>query len=454
MHHSRARRALNARLLGVAAVLLCLSPLATPAAAAVPEVSPIGLNRWFGAEAGFEEIACWGPGVACPGFGTIATFDGTVGTRSTEALYPGLTESEPWPSRTGSRLFMAATPGGSLATAALSTLGSDVGPFKGGTISLGVRVHWLPPVPVIIYRHIDPDAGPTILLTLTVDGSIVASTATGTLLGVTSRKITTHEWHTLGLTYGPKSEVFRLWLDGGSPQISQTLTGGGPGGDLSLGIVNPTTVKFAIAFDDIVEVTKVDASIHGARINYLMPHGQEGAGGWGKQPTEPVSCVDAAEPWQMISEDQEVSVPEEDISCGVSGGSITTAEPHASTVFPTDGVPSSHSPSRNYLRDVTLQPQSGEAIHGIRTRIRGKTDGPPASLTVDLLGGGRSIADSFGFEGDFFTRWGPSHFRYGSGSDWTPATLDALRMRLDSGPATDVQRWVSGLLLDYVWVPS
>ena len=450
MHHSRARRALTSRLLGVAATVLTLLIVAPTTTYAAPPPSPVNLNRWFGAEAGFEEIGCLGPGVDCAGFGTSSTFGGGVGTRRSMLDHEGPLGPEPWPARSGNRLFMAAVPGGDLGTASLTTIGSHAGPFKGGTLSVGLRVHWLPPVPVVIYQHTGADGGAAIRLTLTVDGSIVASTGGGSLLGITSKKVTTHGWHTLGLTYGPKTDVFRLWLDGGSPQISQTLVEGGPGGQLLIGIVSPTTTPFAIGFDDYVEAGKVDAPIHGARINYLMPHGTLG-GTWEKSyPNR--DCADAAGTWQMISEDQSVSVP--GANCDLGGGGITTTAPGVTEVFTTEGIPSGHVPSSSYHRDVTAQPRAGEAILGVRARLRGRSAGSPVTLTAAILGQGPEIREDMTFGEDSRRFWGQTYPMQDVGVAWTAERLGALRLRIDGGPAAEVQRWVSEARIDYVWVPS
>lgn len=413
-----------------------------------------GFRRWLGAEAAFDEISCQGLGFGCSGFGTAATFNGAVGTRTTMLEYTGPAGPEPWPARTGNRLFMAAVPGGDLSTAMLTTLGSGDGPFLGGTVSFGFRIHWLSQVPVVIYRHTDPDPARAISVTLMPDGSLVATTGVGTILGVTTKKVQTYTWHTLALTYGPKSTIFRLWLDGGTPQFSRTIAEGGAGGDLSLGIVYPTSTKFAIAFDDYVESSKLDSPIVGARINYLLPYGMGGAGGWSKVVTEPASCIERAENWQLVSEDQFVEVPEEKIACDVSSYGITTTNPHVMDVYTMDGVPSRHSPSHKYARDLSLHPKPGESIIGVRSRVRADTSGPPVTLTVSLLEQGPPLVDALEFEGEFRMAWGATHQAAPSGFPWTPDALNNLLVRLDSGPDAEALRRVSDVRVDYVWVPK
>lgn len=421
---------------------------------------PIG--RWFGAEGGWMEHSCLALGASCPGFLTVSTFGGSVGAVETHTEHQDADLVERvWPARTGNRLFMADVPGGAPSVAYLSTTGSDLGPFRSGTLSFSFRAHTLPLQPVVIYRHTGsiPAETPVVTLSLSPEGRVVLSAAGS--VPAASRPLAPMAWHTVTITYAPSpGRTVRLYVDDQAP-VGGTLTLPSPTGNVDLGIVSATSAPFTIGIDDVVESPAFDARIRGARINYLMPMGQ-GAVAWTKRyPVE--ACNDAAANWQLVSEDQHVRATGSDgetVSCNLGGSAVGTDENGVVDRYLTEGIRSGHRPSASYHRDLAAQPHASDAILGVRVRARGLTDGPPVPISVGYLDKGAPTSDDLTFDGGGSggsqMRWGPTHTARTGGEEWTAGALGALSLRLDSGsgfPGLAVRRSIFAVRLDYVWVP-
>ena len=452
MTHVRPSRLLSLLLAVLFTPLPAMASVVEPGPPLPPEDGGV-LRRWFGAEGGFEEIACWGLGTGCDGFSADYWFGGQVGDRKTMTPYQdpdGVVR--PFPARTGNRLWLAAVPGGDASLAYLSTSGST-GPFDGGTVTFSLRVPVLPQLPVVIYRHNDPDILKTLTLTLTPQGDLLMMMGLGTQ-GLVKGRIQPFQWHSLTLSYGPLYDTFKLWLDG-TLELDRSLKEGGPGGHVSLGIVNPTSVPFAIGLDDYVESPLPDAPLLGARVNYLLPEGNGGRQEWRKRFFTPAGCYEVAENWHLVSEDHGYSAPDASFACSFDGRAVETAEAHRVDDYRLEGIPSSHQPTAIYKRDLTIQPRLGDAILGVRTRMRGATDGAPLTWTLSVLDGGGITTDEYTFKSDdSYQLWGPTHETRPSAGEWTIQALDKAKLRLDSGDIGLINRRVGGVRLDYVWVPG
>jgi hypothetical protein len=441
-------------------VLASVGGLGAPAASAAP--GPPVLTRWFGGEGGSIETACYGFAHGCPGFLAAGSFGGLVGAQQTHKRIQDLDlVQREWPARTGNFLFMASVPGGTPAVATISSFGSDAGPVKPGTVAFAFRVHHMPLQPVVIYRHLGmaPTETPLVTMTLSPDGRLLLS-ATGSVLGAT-QPLGTMQWHTVSVTYGPQAgTAIKLSVDGQDP-VRGNLTLPGPSGDVDLGVVSPTSTPFNIGIDDFVDSPTFDAPIHGARINYLMPLGETEAG-WTKGYPVP-DCRDAAKNWQLVSEDQWITGTNpagKPMNCNLGGSAVITSQNGVVDQYLTEGVPSRHSPSAVYHRDLLAQPKPNSTILAVRPRARGLTDGPPVPLSVGYVDGAAGVSDEIVFDaggtGGSQMKWGASHPTRPGGGPWTAASLSDLRLRLDSGPGLPglaVRRTVFTVRLDYVWVP-
>lgn len=430
--------------------------------------APPSVVRWFGAEGGFEEIACMGIGLGCSGFSSASGLGGALSARSTmaEAIDPD-GKVRAWPARTGNRLFMATVPGGTPGFSYLSTIGTTDGPVGAGTVSFAFRTHTPPVQPVVLFRHLGGTPDQTVLLTLTPESSNPADGTTdkdnplveegmrltfsgGGLVGF-SRSLSQGMWHSVTVTYGngPGSQA-RLIVDG-VQELAGAMSQGGPTGHLDLGIVSPTTTAYSLGIDDIVQSAAVNAAIHGARINYLMPLGGNGAPSWDRRHAV-ANCASAAQNWQLVSEDQAWNG-----SCTPGGGALATAEASRVEEFTTEGIPSKHKASESYKRALKVQPSTGTPVLGVRLRMRARTDGAPLSWYLGYVDQGAEVRDTFTFDsggtGGPVTAWGPTHPVRPNGQAWSASALGGLTLRLDSGLGVAVTREVSGVRLDYVWVP-
>ncbi|HEV3474954.1 MAG TPA: hypothetical protein VG602_06290 [Actinomycetota bacterium] len=319
----------------------------------------------------------------------------------------------------------------------------------------------MPLQPVVIYRHLGkvPAETPLITLTLSPDGRLLLS-ATGTVIGAT-QPLGTMQWHTVTVTYGPQANTaIRLYADDQAP-VTGRLALPGPSGDVDLGIVSPTNTPFNIGLDDFVDSPMFDAPIRGARINYLMPLGETSVGWTKGYPVQ--ACRDAAKNWQHVSEDQWVTGTTPDgkqFSCNLGGSAVNTQQNGVVDEYLTEGVPSRHSPSPMYHRDLLAQPKGSDIILGVRPRAKALTDGPPVPLSVGYVDGATVVSDEITFDaggtGGSQMKWGATHPTRPGGAPWTAASLADLRLRLDSGPGLPgvaVRRSVFSVRLDYVWVP-
>ena len=445
------------RLFGLACLLLTLAAGPLPAGAVAPDLDPGDgsfLRRWFGAEAGFDEVACLGLGNDCDGMSVEGGFGGQIAARDSMLDFQdpdGVIR--PFPARTGRRLWLAAAPGADASFAYLSTSGSMYGPFDGGTVTFSFRVPVLPALPIVIYQHEDPDPLKMLTLTLTPQGEILVMVGLGTQ-GVSKGRVQPFQWHSLTLSYGPDLDAFRMWFDG-TLDIDRSLKEGGPGGHVKLGIVSPTGIRFAIGLDDYVESIEPDAPILGARINYLIPEGQGGKREWDKIAYSPQACFDLAENWQLVSEDHRYSAADGSLACSFDGYAIGTSSPDRVDEYKLEGVPSTHQSNSLYPRDVTLQPRLGDQILAVRPRMGGATSGPPLTWSLAVSEGGAVLEDSFTFGGtQAYQLWGRSHELRPTGGEWTLAALDKAKLRLESGGTGLLLRRVTAVRLDYVWVPG
>lgn len=427
-----------------AAALLGVGIPGTPAAVET------GLRRWFGAEGGFEETACATPGSSCPGLSAVTSFGGQVQTvhTMTELQDPDGTRRA-WPARTGSRLFVAKTAPGGPATAYLSTGTPAASPI---TVSFGIRFHAPPVDPLVVYRHTGDSPGRTIALALTPGADLIATDGK-VPLDLPGAVLATGRWHAITVTYGAEPQApIKLYVDG-ALVASAILPLGGPSGALDIGIVGPTSVPSQIGIDDIVELSGFDAPIRGARINYLMPTGQMGQQRWTRSHPSGV-CASAGANWRFVSEDQGAVVGEE--TCSLDTGSLVAHAPGVTDLLSLEGVPSDHEPSGTYLRDLTAQPSAGDAVLGVRTRMKGSTVGAPLAWGLGYVDGASIVSATLAFDdggtGGSQTLWGPTSERRPGGGAWTAAALDGLRLRLDSGGGSGT-RVVDDVRLDYVWVP-
>jgi hypothetical protein len=442
-------------------VLASVGGFGMPAAGAA-DTTALPLTRWFGGEGGFIESACYGFGWGCPGFLEVGTLGGEVGVQQTHQKLQDvdLVQRE-WPARTGNYMFMGDVPGAVPATAYLSTSGSEAGPVKQGTVSFAFRMHFAPLQPVVIYRHWGtvPVETPLITLTLGPDGRLLLSAA-GSVIGAT-QPLGTMQWHAVTVTYGSQANsAIRLQVDTQGP-VTGRLSLPGPSGDVDIGIVSPTTTPFTIALDDFVDSPIFAAPIHGARINYLMPLGDALANWTKSYPVQ--ACRDAARNWQLVSEDQSITATTTDgklMSCNLGGSSVTTGQNGVVDLYNTEGIPSRHSPSATYHRDLLAQPEANDAVLGIRLRARGLTSGPPVPFSLGYLQGGAAVEDALTFDGGGTggsqMKWGPTHYTTPGGGAWSAAALGGLQLRADSGPGLPglaVQRFLFALRLDYIWVP-
>ena len=440
-------------------VLASVAVFGVPGASAA--TSPPTLGRWFGAEGGWSETACFAFGTGCPGFLGVSSFGGVIGAQETHKTFQDLDlVTRPWPARTGNYFYMANVPGGLPGIAYISTTGSNTGPVRPGTMSFALRVHNLPLQPVVIYKHqgLFPSQVPAVTLTLAPDGRILLSTG-DSFVGAT-RPISTFAWHDVTITYGAqRNSAIKLYVDD-QPILAGILTLAAPSGDLDLGIVTPTNTPFTLGIDDFVESPSFDAPIHGARINYLMPLGQ-GNVSWTK--SYPISeCRDAAANWQLVAEDQWITAPTSNgktVSCNLGGSSVATDRNQIVDEYTTEGIPSRHVPSSIYHRNLTTQPNGGDVIAGVRLRMRAVTDGPLLPLGAGYIDGGQVQEDQLTFQGQTGSsqvRWGPNHALRPNGQAWTAAALAGVGLRINSGPglgAVPVWRSVYSIRLDYVWIP-
>lgn len=445
------------RILAALFILASVGGFGAPPASAVSPPPP--LTRWFGAEGGFIETACYGFAAGCPGFLATGSLGGLAGAQQTHKRIQDLDlVQREWPARTGNYLFMTQVPGGTPAVATLSTFGSNAGPVKTGTVSFAFRAHFMPLQPVVIYRHVGkvPAETPLITLTLSPDGRLLLSD-TGSVVGAT-QPLGTMQWHAVTVTYGPQAgSRIKLYVDDQAPVVGN-LTLPGPSGDVDIGIVSPTNTPFTIALDDFVDSPVFDAPIRGPRVNYLMPLGEASAGWTNRSVKE---CP--AKNWQLVSEDQWATGVNDEgkpVSCNLGGSAVTTDQNGIVDEYLTEGVPSRHSPTAAYHRDLQAQPDANDMILGVRVRARALTDGPPVPLSLGYVDGPATVSDTITFDGGGTggsqMKWGPAHTTRPGGGSWTAASLDDLRLRLDSGPGLPglaVRRWAFAVRLDYVWVP-
>jgi hypothetical protein len=413
--------------------------------------APTGLRRWFGAEGGFEEISCATPGSGCPGLSAVTSFGGQVQTvhTMTELQDPDGTRRA-WPARTGSKLFVAKTVAGAPATAYLSTGAAAASPI---TVSFGIRFHAPPVDPIVVYRHAGSSPTQTVALALTPGADLIA-TAGKLPLDPPGIVLATGRWHAITITYGAGAQApIKLYVDG-ALVASAILPFGGPSGALDIGIVGPTSVPSQIGIDDIVEHGTFDAPIGGARINYLMPTGQIGQQRWSRSHPSG-ACASAGANWQYVSEDQSAQAGEE--ACSLETGSLVAFSGNQVDLFALEGVPSEHSPSGSYLRDLTDQPGTGDDVLGVRVRMKGSTGGGALTWGLAFVDGASVVRDSFTFDdggtGGSQSLWGSMHERRPGGGAWSAAALDGLRLRLDSGSEGAGVRSADDVRLDYVWVP-
>jgi len=417
------------------------------AATGVPE-----LRRWFGAEGGFEETACWAPGGSCPGLSVSTGFGGTVTSERTMTILEDPDGVErPWPARTGNRMFVASVPGVGPGTAYLTTNGTTTASASPTTISFSVRVHTPLADPVVIFRHQGDSPGQAFALALAPGGQLIVSAP-----GLPQDSVPDVEagvWNTITVTYGGGiGAPFKVYLNS-NLTLSGFLPFGGPSGRFDLGVVTPTSLPARIGIDDVVEAAGYDVPIHGARINYLIPLGQSGTETWTK--SYPVAaCVTAARNWQMVSEDQTVVAGGQ--SCSLDGGALLAFSAGRSEELLLEGVPSRHVASSSYYRDLRLQPLPGELVLGVRMRMRGRTTAgsPPLTWSLSYIEGG-AVTESFTFDGgdgSGASRWGATYQTRPNGGDWTSSSLNGVRLRLDSGSGSGTRR-VTEVRLDYVWVP-
>lgn len=447
--HVPVRRPMRgSRLLSLFASLVLGTLIAHPAAAG-PQLSsaggPDGLNRWFGLEGG---ISCLGGFEPCSDFAQAGLVYGMES--GTEVTDPdGVVRR--WPARTGSTFAMPSmldpepTPG-HLVTST---------PFPGGTVSFAMRIHTLPLQPVVFYEHTDTNPSKRVTLTLTPTGQVVASTSSSRA-NLTAGRLQIRQWHSIGLTYGPSaSSPFKMYLDG-EEQFSTTLALGGPGGHVGLGIVQPVTFPYHLGIDDYVEVTKLNAPILGARVGYLIPHGPGGRTEWSK-PTNMGStqpCFDAAENWQLVSEDQRVEVGDQ--GCRVDGHGLHAGVAGTTDEYVTEGIPSVHQPSTSYSR-VPAEPGKDDRILSVRPVVKIRA---PFELRISIVDAGAEVTDRIGWglvsnNAEYWTttdRVGHT-VRPGPGAGaWTPQALGAARLRLTHAWGEELRP--AELRLDYVWVPA
>jgi hypothetical protein len=464
MHRPRTRRAAPALI--ALAWLLCVS---SPALALrgpersfpVEEVGgDLDLRRWFGAEAGFVETACWNPGTGgngCHSLASASSFEGAVSAEKSNTVHTDPDgSSRMWPSRTGLRHFHFSVPGGLPTFAHLTTLGGVEAAGAPVTLAFGLRFHTPPLQPVVIYRQVGAQIDQTVMITLTPEGRLAVSVPG--FVGLSS-PLTTESWHAVSITYGAKQgTALTLRVDDQAP-VTGELRFGGPAGQIDLGIVSATSSPFALAIDDYVESGLLDAPLHKARINYLMPLGKAGPEQWEK--VYPIAaCRDLAENWQLVSENQYVfsedAVPGIPGSCGMEGGGLTTSQPGVVDDYHLEGVPSKHKPVEGYARDVTLQPGSGSNILGARLRMRARTEGKLLTWSLGYVDQGLLVDQPFSFNtapsAGYAVAWGPTQYTRPQGQPWSAAALNGLRMRLNSGTDAGV-RHVSQVRFDYVWVP-
>lgn len=438
------------RLLRAGAAWLTAAAMLTAGIPGSPASTGNGLRRWFGAEGGFDEVACSTPGSGCPGLSAVTSFGGQLQTVHTmsELMDPD-GQRRPWPARTGSKLFLAKTQTGSPSAAYLSTAGATASPL---TVSFGLRFHAPPVDPVVVFRHAGTSPGQTIALALTPGAELIA-TGGSKMLDPTGLVLATGRWHAITLTYQAGAQGrFKLYVDG-STIVDAILPLGGPSGTMDIGIVAPSLVPSQIGIDDFVQADGFDAPIRGARINYLMPVGGIGSGQWTRTHPSP-GCWGPAQNWQMVTEDQSMQAGGE--TCGLEAGSLTTQVSNRTDLYTLEGVPSSHVPSPSYFRDLGMQPGPADPVLGVRMRMRGRTGGGDLSWGLAYVDQGVTVREALAFDdggtGGSQMVWSSTSTQRPGGSPWTAAALHGLRLRLDSGEGSGV-RIVDDVRLDYVWVP-
>jgi hypothetical protein len=425
----------------------------TPQAPDTASAAATNLRRWLGAEGGFEETACWGAGDGCPGLSTVTSFGGDLRSQRTMTeIVDADGVRRAWPARTGNRLFIASVPGATTGVAYLSTNSSGTVASAPLTLSFGIRFHAPPVEPVVVYRHAGDSPLRSVALAVSPAGELMPFLG-GLALEPTAALLRVGKWHTITITYGAEPQApLRIYIDD-ELTISGVLPFGGPSGRLDLGIVAAPGIPTVLGIDDIVEASGFDAPIRGARVHYLMPLGQVGEEKWGR--SHPVPACRSAANWRYVSEDQTLRVGGE--TCTLGDGALVASEPGLVDQLTLEGVPSSHKPSSSYARAVYVQPVSGSDVLGVRLRMRGRTDGPTLTWGLSFTDGGSVVRDEFSFDdggtGGAVTRWGATRTTRPSGTRWTAAALDGLRLRLDSGTSGSGQRRVTEVRLDYVWVP-
>lgn len=409
------------------------------------------LRRWFGAEAGFDETACWGVGTGCPGFSAVTSLSGDLEViRSMTKVEDAFGVDQVWPARTGNRLFLATVPAGGAGSAYLSTAGTEQAATSPITVSFGIRLETPVADPVVFYRHQGDTPAQTVSLALAPGGRILVVIPGQPPLKVPGL-MAVGEWHSLAVTYGAgPGAPMKLYLND-NLTLTAALPLGGPSGRLDLGIVGTTAAPLAMGIDDYVEAPSYDADIRGARINYLMPLGQSiGTATWNR--SYPVSaCLSGTPDWRFVSEDQHSQAGS--VTCDLDAGSLVAFSPGAIDRFVLEGVPSRHQASPGYGRDLLMQPVSGDTILGVRTRMSAQTDAAALTWSLGFEDLGQAVSDSYEFSaGAAASRWGPTRGLRPAGGAWTATSLNDLLLRLDSGSGTGMRR-VFEVRLDYVWVP-
>lgn len=409
--------------------------------------SPIGLNRWHGVEGG---ISCLS-GATCQDFSQVGTVYGVESGSEIEDPDGVVRE---WPARTGRRFALPAVLDRNSGSPFPGRLISTT-PFPGGTVSFAMRIHTLPLQPLVFYEHAGSLPGTTVRLTLTPTGNVMA-THSGTQLGVTTGRLETERWHTLGMSYGLSSQTFRLYLDE-TREIEASMPDQGPTGTVSIGVVQPVTFFYQFGLDDYVEAASLNAPILGARIGYLIPHGNGGRSEWSKpsgQGPDLDACIEVADNWQLVSEDATVKAG--NIGCTVSGIGVRASETATMDEYLTEGIPSIHEPSQEYAR-IGDQPGPGDSILAVRPRVFAAA---PFKVEVSILDGPDRIVDPIGWKGETAQQqwWAPAdrlgHAWRPDGTPWTVGDLGAARLRLEHADKQGKPTWVAGIRLDYVWVPD
>lgn len=408
--------------------------------------SSVGLNRWWGVEGG---AGCLGPD-NCSVFSQIGL---VYGVQSGEEYEDPDGVTRPWPARSGRAAARPTTPDteGRPLPAYIET----ADPFPGGTVSFALRIHTLPREPVTFYRHADslPDRG--IRLTLSPTGHVVATTGGGA--ASTSATLELERWHIVGMSYGAGGEDFVLYVDG-NREMSMELPLGGPGGRVSLGIVNPLATPFALGIDDYVEATMEDAPILGARISYLNPAGPGGQDEWQKQDVGEAKfqeCMDAAENWQVAAEDIRLETPSGKL-CDPSGFGLESSKVGEADTYGSEGIPSSHDPTPDYRR-VPVEPGTGDTILAVRPRISAIG---PLAIAAGFSQGQVTVSDEIAWETPTSHNqwWLPAnavgHPWQADATPWTVQALGSVKLRLENMGLAGQRQHVDSVRLDYVWVPA